>query len=122
MKHSKSRILHQESQMQEYLTADKLTVNQKKLLFKLKTRMTPNKTNLKSKYKNDLSCTLCKNKETIEDLPHLLCCPFLTRQPELVPGMCDVKYQDVFGKLIQQVEAVKVFEKIFNIYKKENES
>ena len=60
MKHSKSLFLHQESSMKEYLTTDQLTVAQKQLLFKLRSRVTPNKSNYKNKYKNDMSCTLKK--------------------------------------------------------------
>ena len=47
-------------------------MKEKQLLFKLKVRMTPNKNNFKSKYGNDLTCTLCKDENSLEDLPHLL--------------------------------------------------
>ena len=118
MKHSKSLFLYQESTMKEYLSTDQLTVAQKQLLFKLRSRVTPNKSNYKNKYKNDMSCTLCKDNQTEENLSHLLCCPFLT---QLVTDINTIQCQDIFGNLEQQVKAVKIFEKIFKIYNKENE-
>ena len=118
MKHSKSLFLYQESTMKEYLSTDQLTVAQKQLLFKLRSRVTPNKSNYKNKYKNDMSCTLCKDNQTEENLSHLLCCPFLT---QLVTDINTIQCQDIFGNLGQQVKAVKNFEKIFKIYNKENE-
>jgi hypothetical protein len=118
MKHSKSLFLHQESSMKEYLTTDQLTVAQKQLLFKLRSRVTPNKSNYKNKYKNDMSCTLCKDNQTEENVSHLLCRPFLT---QLVTDIVTIQCQDIFGNLEQQVKAVKNFEKIFKIYDKENE-
>ena len=117
-KHSKSLFLHQESSMKEYLTTDQLTVAQKQLLFKLRSRVTPNKSNYKNKYKNDMSCTLCKDNQTEENVSHLLCRPFLT---QLVTDIVTIQCQDIFGNLEQQVKAVKIFEKIFKIYDKENE-
>ena len=67
MKHSKSLFLHQESSMKEYLSTDKLTVAKKQLSFKLSSRVKPNKSNYKNKYRNDMSFTLCKDKQTEEN-------------------------------------------------------
>ena len=66
MGHSKSKYLNQEGTIQEYLTLDLLTTKQKQLLFKLRSRTTPNKTNYKNKYINDLSCSLCMDPDTVE--------------------------------------------------------
>ena len=45
MKHSKFRYLCQEQGMQEYLTSNELSTREKQLLFRLRSRTTPNKTN-----------------------------------------------------------------------------
>ena len=99
VKHSKSKYLHQEAEMKEYLKTDKLSLKEKQLLFKLKVRMTPNKTNFKSKYGNDLSCTLCEDENSVEDLPHLLACPFLVGHPKLSSKINSIKTDDIFGNL-----------------------
>ena len=58
MKHSKSMYLHQDTKMAEYLRSDQLSVREKKLLFKLRVGTTPNKTNYKKKYENNMKCSL----------------------------------------------------------------
>jgi hypothetical protein len=121
MKHSKTMFLHQDNQMKEYLKTDELTLKEKQMLFKLRVKMTPNKTNFQNKYKNNLSCTLCKDINSEESLPHLLQCPFLSSDPQLVPDIKFIRCEDIFGSLENQVRAVKVWVKIFNIHSQENE-
>ena len=120
MKHSKSMILHQDSQIKEYLTSHRLSTHEKQLLFRLRTRTTPNKTNYKNRYKDDLSCILCKDPNTEENLSHLLRCPFLQTKPQL-GDIQSVKSEDIFGSLDDQVRSVKVWDKIFRIYETELE-
>ena len=75
MKHSKTMYLEQGSVMKEYLKTDQLSLKEKQLLFKLRVRMTPNKTNFPKKYKDNVSCSLCKKVGSVENLLHLLQCP-----------------------------------------------
>ena len=120
MKHSKTKFLRQGSSMQEYLKTDELKLKEKQMLFKLRVGMTPNKTNFSNKYKDDLSCTLCKNVSSEENLLHLLVCPVLVDHPDLTADIRTVKVGDIFGSFSQQVKAVKIWMKIFKIYNQEN--
>ena len=121
IKHSKSTFLHQGEKMQEYLCSDKLSTREKQLLFKLRSSVTPNKSNFRKKYENDLSCILCQNPNTVENLQHLLDCPYLTSQPKLTTELKSIKCEDIFGKLAEQIKSVKVWDKIFKIYAKQKE-
>jgi len=120
MKHSKSQYLHQGPAMKSYLTSDKMSTRQKQLLFKLRTGTTPNKANFRNQYKNNLSCILCKDPRSEESLSHLLRCTFL----ENIPGLAEVtqiKSEDIYGPLEDQIKAVKVWEKIFKIHHDQSE-
>ena len=60
-------------------------MKQKQLLFKLRSRSVHTKANYKNKYKFELSCSLCKDKDTEENDSHLLVCPAilpLLKHPE----------------------------------------
>ena len=119
MAHFKSRYLYQETKMKNYLTTAKLSTKEKKLLFKLRSRTTPNKTNYKMRHNNDLSCSLCKDKATEESESHFLECQFLANIPQLSQDLNTIKYEDIFGNLSSQVKAIKVWTKIFKIYEAE---
>ena len=99
VKHSKSLYLHQGPKMQEYLYCSQLTIKQKQLLFKLRSGVTPNKANFKTKYQNDLSCILCKRAGTVENLQHLLSCTFLMNQTQLKRDIEVIKCNDIDGSL-----------------------
>ena len=120
MKHSKTMYLHQKSSMKGYLNSDQLKLKEKQMLFKLRVRMTPNKTNFPNKYKDNVSCSLCKNVSSEENLLHLLQCPFLTTHPDLCADIGTIKAEDIFGGLQQQIKAAKIWTKIFKIYTQEN--
>ena len=119
-KHTKSKLLHQSPIIKEYLTTEKLSTREKQLLFKLRTMTTPNKTHFKGKYKDDLSCTLCNDPNTEENLKHLLCCTYLMTDIQLSQGIKEIKYEDIFGNLNEQIRAVKTWSKIFKIYETKN--
>ena len=95
---SKLDELSSDYQMKDYLKTNRLTLQEKQLLFSLRTRMVPVKSNFKKKYGNDLSCMLCDKFE--ESQQHLLACP------ELLP-QSDVNYMDLFGSLEEQIKAAK---------------
>ena len=78
------------SVMQPYLRSDKLSTEIKKLLFKLRTRMFPIKSNFSSLYKNSLLCSLCKS----------------------------VKFEDIFNNEQKQEKVTKVFKQISDIYER----
>ena len=121
-KHTKSQYLHQGQQMQEYLCTDKLTTREKQLLFNLRSAVTPNKANFRKKYENDLSCILCGDISSVETLHHFLVCSYLTSQPQLCNDLQSIKYEDIYGKLSEQIKAVKVWNEVFTIYEKKKEN
>ena len=122
IKHTKSMFLHQGPTIAEYLTTEQLNTKQKQLLFKLRSGVTPNKSNYRTKYKDDLSCILCRDQNTVEDLHHLLQCSFLLGQPELVRQISSIKPDDIYGTLANQITAVRTWENIFKIYTDYKES
>ena len=121
MKHTKSSLLQQGPTMQEYLKSEKLSTKQKQLLFKLRSSVTPNKANFRQMYENDLSCILCKDPNTVENLQHLRECPYLVGQPKLADQLKSIKCEDIFGQLSEQIKAVQVWGKVFKIYTKQKE-
>ena len=115
-KHSKSERLSYEGNMKKYLKDANLSVSEKKFLFKLRSKMLRIKSNFSSAHKNDLSCSLCLDKESIEDENHLVSCPFISRKLNLDK---EVKYGDAFSNSIsRQHDAVRVFKKIMEIEQK----
>ena len=72
--------------------------------------MTPNKTNFPKKYKDIVSCSLCKKLGSVENLLHLLHCPFLTNHPDMCGDIGTIEAGDIFGDLKQQVKAVKIYQ------------
>ena len=114
LKHKKSSKLTQSLKMQPYLVNDQLTTLQKQLLFKLKCNMTPNKLSYKSQYISDLSCRLCRDPNSEESLEHLLLCSFTNNHPNLTQ-IPKVKIDDIYGTIKQQVQALKVWEVIFQL-------
>ena len=119
-KHSKSKVLHQSPNIKEYLTTDQLSTREKQMLFKLRTMTTPNRSHFKGKYKDDLSCTLCKDPTSVENLKHLLGCSYLLSDNQLSKEIKSIKYEHIFGELKEQIDAVKVWSKIFKIYETKN--
>ena len=105
-KHSKSAGLSEDyTMMQDYLTSDKLTTEQKQLLFQFRTRTFPCKTNYKTQDEPDLSCSICQEEDTPQHLLHCL---------RIIDGVDTdgMKYCDIFGLTDQQIKFIKVLQKI----------
>ena len=106
--------------MKDYLKTNKLSTQEKQLLFNLRTRMIHVKCNYGSSY-SSLLCSLCDTNSE-ESQEHLLVCPGLVEQP---PSNTTVQYLDIFGDLDKQVVAVQHWTRILNKRKvmlKEKES
>ena len=69
------------------------------------------KSNYKNQHKNNLTCTLCNGNE-MESETHLVRCPEILSEFNL--GI-NVDYMDIYGTLGKQIEAVKIFKKIFRV-------
>ena len=118
-KHTKSENLHLDSKMQPYLRTEVLTLNEKKLLFSLRTKMLRLKANFSSMFGNVLTCSLCKEVNSIETECHLLKCSFIIKDKMIENEMQQVAYEDVFSDIAKQTKVVKVFKKIMNIFEKQ---
>ena len=108
-KHSKlDNINFDKIRCQQYLTDSRLSPDESKLLFQLRTRMYPVKINFKNKVKKqgqNFNCKICKIGR--DDQKHLLQCLVLKN---LVPELKEtkVKYEDIFGGINKMVKAVKL--------------
>ena len=77
------------------------------------------KGNLSSICKNDLTCSLCLNKQTEENEIHLLCCPIVKHDQEIENEIQNVKYEYAFSNISKQKRAVRVFRRIMEIIEKQ---
>ena len=103
-KHTKSENLHLDSNMQE--GSNELSLSQKKLLFKLRSKMLKIRSNFSKFHKNITICSLCEDPDSEETESHLLNCSYLQRDKSLEKDMCEVKFSDVYGTIAQQKKAV----------------
>ena len=102
-------------QTQEYIKSDKLTKEQKSLLFNLRFRMIKVKMNFKNMFINN-ACDLCKKDE--DTTQHILECEVLINNCSQLYNDRIVRYQDIFGNIQAQIRAVKLFQ---NVLKKREE-
>ena len=106
--------------MQEYLTSEELYLEDKRLLFKLRSHSLLNfKCNVKSIFLSDLSCRLCAQPNSEESETHLadFC--------EVVKSRVDkklhsVKYEDIFGTLQEQIRATKFWKQVILMFEEKN--
>ena len=112
-KHSKlDDIAIEDFKTQEYLTDDRINLNQIKMLFKLRTRMFEYKQNFtKNKYsEHNRFCDLCK--VCIDSQSHLLECFVLKNCNEELRNNKLVKYEHIFDDVELQIPAIKLISKI----------
>ena len=116
-KHSKTDKLYPSDKMQNYLINLNMTVEEKKLLFLLRSRMYSVKKNFQNGI-SDIQCTLCSKSE--EDQQHLLVCEEIVKEEELknVLVKSKISYEDIFGPPNKQTVAVKVWRVIDKIWKR----
>ena len=116
-KHSKTDKLYPSDKMQNYLINLNMTVEEKKLLFLLRSRMYSVKKNFQNG-NSDIQCTLCSKSE--EDQQHLLVCEEIVKEEELknVLVKSKISYEDIFGPPNKQTDAVKVWRVIDKIWKR----
>ena len=104
-KHTKSDNLCVASQMQSYLISNKLSLSEKQLLFKFRTRTYNCRANYKTQYGSNLACLICAEEDT---QIHLLQCKKTTIGVDLE----GVQYSDIFSSIEKQVRITKVLKKI----------
>ena len=91
--------------MQSYLTSDEMTTDEKQILFQFRTITYPCKTNYRTHYAADLSCSICKEEDTPQHLLHY------TRITSGV-DTSGISYSDIFGPIAKQIEIAKILKKI----------
>ena len=114
--HSKVKdIKYKKLEMQQYMKDPNFSINNIKLLFKLRTRMVQVKRNFKSAFQS-LVCDLCEIEE--DDQHHLLSCQVLLKQCSELYNDISVEYNDLFSTSEKQLQAVKLFKKVLQIREK----
>ena len=68
---SKSKNIWPSESMKEYLKTSQISTEDKRLLFSMRCRVNDIKSNYKSKYQNNMKCSLCSSNEEESEL-HLL--------------------------------------------------
>ena len=95
-------------------------MNEKSLLFKLRTQTTDVRANFSSKYA-DTNCNLCHLTELQTDW-HLLECTKMVEFCTKLKNDINTEYHDIFENIEVQVRAVKLFDAIFKMKEKIEES
>ena len=95
--HSKSRSLNKNFVMQTYLQSKMLSLQEKQLLFQLRTYSYNCKANFKNKYKDNLLCNFCNMEDNQE---HLINCSIVNKDKSL-------EYRYIFGSIEEQVKIIK---------------
>ena len=118
--HSKIRdIQYSQFKIQPYLKSHIFTQEMAGLLFSLRSSMTRNiKQNFSSSYQNNLKCKMiCNNPDAIDSQCHLLNCSMLRMLlgEEERKRADSVKYDDIFGSLMEQREAVVIFSRLLEV-------
>ena len=98
---------------QDYLKTEKLSSREKRLLFSLRTRMTDVKTNYRNKYKFNMQCSICKDKNSEESEIHLLNCKKIIENIDSETNLTNAKYENIFSdNLEEQIFITKIFDKV----------
>ena len=102
--------------MQSYLRNEKVSIQGKKLMFKIKNRLLDLKCNFKKKYNNRLECRLCSAPE--ESQPHLLECNAILEDNEVKEAIGSFSYNDTFSTNLEtQTNMIKIWQVIMKSWK-----
>ena len=119
-KHKKSKKLKITKYMQPYLQSEHLNLEEKRILFKLRCySLMDIKYNQKSSFLSNLKCRLCKEEDSVETQLHLTSCKFVIQT--LGSETDHFREDDMFGDLGKQIEAIKVWKKIIQLLKNNNQ-
>ena len=115
-KHSKSINLKYSDKIQPYLRNEELSIQNKKLMFRIRNRLIDVKTNFKKKYNNNLECRLCSSPE--ESQSHLVECIEIVNDVEVMRALDSHEYSDIFSpELSIQTKLVKAWQLIMKTRK-----
>ena len=101
--------------MMEAFLNENLSINEKKVLFSLRTRMIDVKTNYKNKYLFNMQCRLCDEKNEEESENHLINCnKIMQHYPGSTVDLLNAKYENIFSQNIEeQIQVTKIYNLIF---------
>ena len=102
-------MIKDELKCEKYINDKRFTVEVVQLLFKMRTRMDPAKSNFKKQHEPDLFCDLCRISLCTPQ--HQLSCVVMRK---FVPDWLntDVVYEDIFGDVNKQLIAIRIFMKV----------
>ena len=110
-KHSKSINLKYSDKMQPYWRNEELSIQNKKLMFRIRNRLIDVKPNFKKKYNNNLECRLCSSPE--ESQSHLVECIEIVNDVEVMRALGSHEYSNIFSpELSIQTKLVKAWQLI----------
>ena len=113
MKHSKiMNIQYDCLKTQKYMTSPLFSNDMVKILMNMRSSMTKDiKNNFSSIFKGNRACRLkCTDPNAIDSQQHLLMCSVL--KENITKEQNHIKYEDIFGNLEQQREAVLLLAKL----------
>ena len=115
-KQSKSDNLKYSTEMQSYLCNEKVSIQGKKLMFRLKNRLLDVKCNFKKKYNNRLECRLCSATE--ESQSHLMECKVILEDNDVKKAIGSSTYNDTFSTNLEiQTKLIKTWQAIMKVRK-----
>ena len=102
--------------MQPYLKNSNLSIEEKKLMFRLKNRLIDVKVNYKKKYNDCIECRLCGGPE--ESQQHLVQCPEILTDTTIKEGLQNYTYSDIFSSHEPtQTHMIKIWKLIMKSWK-----
>ena len=103
--------------MQSYLRNSNLSIEEKKLMFRIKNRLIDVKVNYKKKYNDSLECRLC-DSGTEESQQHLVLCPEILADSTIKQALQNYTYSDIFSNHEPtQTHMIKTWKLIMNRWK-----
>ena len=118
---SKSKNIWPSNGLRKYLISNRLSTEEKRLLFAMRCRVNEVKNNYKTKYKNNMKCMICSSSVDESEI-HLLQCDGIINEADIKSEISKIEYSDIFSDLEKQITAIKVWRKIFKIRDWKNEN
>ena len=114
-RHTKVKhIVYEKLKIADYLVDPSIHINEKYMLFRLRTSMVNVKANFKSQYQDDLSCNLCHEIE-LQTQEHLLFCNTIHKNCPQSRDNIDIKHSYLFMEVEKQVRCVKLYKEVLEI-------
>ena len=111
---SKCKNIWPSGDMKAYLKSNELSTEDKRLLFSMRCRVNEVKCNYRTKYKNNITCSLCDSNSEESEV-HLLQCESIISEPDVKDSIPQMEYSYIFAEVKKQIKAVKTWRKFFKI-------